>query len=295
MGQMGPSAIVPPPMPKAAYGGLLQSVEPSPDSDVLVGNWELGISFVSDSTAITGDDLVSPCEAVASREDPDNPEQVDYQPWEVSVSIACQAAGYDKKAAKARLERAFRKVASRNLEAELWHGTRAAAESWPNNWLANVAGPNYVDLTPAGGARPLVYAHADLAQAILDASNEAGVIHASARLVDLWRSADIVMVDDGVICDIFGNTIICGPGYDGADPDGLVDSSHATEWAYATGPIVTRISEVEMHLDSATAVRTTNNRFLVHGQAFVAAYWDNVVHFGIEVDLCDVVCTPPAD
>jgi len=287
VGQLGPNAIIEPPKSVPARGGF--------DPFVVTGNgdrWELGFEFLPESTAVTGDDLSDPCSG-ADRTDPPALTSVEYQPWEVSTSFTCEAPGFTPSELESRVLKQLDRVVNRNLGAELWRGDRSQAESWPNNWLANSG--TYTDLTPGSGSRPLVYALADLQQGLLDASNEAGVIHATARLASLWFSADLIWLEDGKLVDLYGNTIITQPGYDGSDDNGAVVATHETEWAYATGPIEVRHGPVEIVTEPVSVVDRETNTVRIHASRFVAAYWDNVVHLAINVDLCTTCCTPAVD
>lgn len=283
MGNMGPSAVVEALHASPLVGTLLGSVDTIEDD----ARWEIGIAFTPEATAVTGDILDDVC-GDAVRSDPPALTIVEYQPWEVSASVKCDAPSFTEGELNERGHRQLAKVLTRAVEMELWRGEKSQANAWPNNWLANSA--SYTDLS-AGGARPLAYALADLQYGLARAYNDAGVIHASARLVSLWHSAQMIeLADDGRFIDIFGNTILCGPGYDGSDDTGTVDATLTTEWAYATGPIGLRIGEVTIINEPVATVDHTTNQVAIHAECFAAAYWDNQAHLAIQVDLCTTAC-----
>ena len=134
MGNMGPSAVVEALHASPLVGTLLGSVDTIEDD----ARWEIGIAFTPEATAVTGDILDNVC-GDAVRTDPPALTIVEYQPWEVSASVKCDAPSFTEGELNERGHRQLAKVLTRAVEMELWRGEKSQANSWPNNWLATSA------------------------------------------------------------------------------------------------------------------------------------------------------------
>lgn len=178
------------------------------------------------------------------------------------------------------------------LEREFWTGetVQGMDPAPPFRWLAD---PDHVDvLSPGDSSSPLRYALAALQEALGGCRPAGrGMIHATITTVSLWQAEGLLHREGGLLLDTFGNVVIPGVGYDGSGPDGLVDESGTTAWAYATGIVDTRLGEIVVQETFDSRV----NARLWEASRMAAAYWDGCCHFGIRVNHCLTACSVPDD
>jgi hypothetical protein len=87
-------------------------------------------------------------------------------------------------------------------------------------------------------------------------------------------------------------------GYDGSDPDGNVDATGETAWAYATGivPVWTgAIRTIPDEGDLAAALDRSLNTIEWRVERPTLAMFDGCVHAGVNVDLCSTCCVPSVE
>jgi len=236
----------------------------------------------------------APCAGMLKRVDPTAP-LVNVIPFTVYAGFTCSTWALAEEERIAHAEIRLNARESQAVEDELWHGTLATAEGWPNPVLA---GPATVQLTPGATTSPLPYALGSLQDAIRVClgSEVAGVIHATPMTVALWAASHMVWRnEDGRLRDLFGNLIVAGAGYDGASPLGVVDPTGRTAWAYATGPV--RVMAGPVYItpdDTAEAVQRDTNDVTWRAERSISAAFDPCCLYGINVDLCNSCCgTPP--
>lgn len=176
----------------------------------------------------------------------------------------------------------------RQLEREFWTGEvhQAASPDLEGHWLARdgVA----VELSQDA---PLVYALAALQEALGSGSGAGtgcgrGMIHCTVQTAALWFSANAIRREGGLLLDVFDNIVVPGVGYDGSAPDGTVDGTGETAWAYATGIVDTRLAEIF----TRSAHSPDDNDVTALASREAIAYWDGCCHYGVNVNLCNTAC-----
>jgi len=277
--------------------GLLQTVRPVTGDDL---HWQGGFSF-SPNGCITAalidpqcgratDDLITPS---------DIPIVVDYVPNAVVIAATCNAlSGSAASELGARVRSMMEAAQGPPIEQELWRGDRALADSLPNFFLAG-GSPNFQNLTPgASDAIPGFYALSALQAALAECNNGArGMIHAPRQVVTMWQRFNVVRIEGSVMLDAYDNWIVAGAGYDGSDPDGEVDATGNTMWAYATGLVDVRLGEVNTVPGTgvlAEALDRGDNSLTWQANRFTGATWDGCCHAGARVNVCDTCCDPDA-
>jgi hypothetical protein len=224
------------------------------------------------------------------------PETVTVIPWGVHASISCSTLG-GLDLIEARAAENLDSVLDYNLEREFWRGDLAQANSYPTNFLANSA--SLEDLSPGGSdASPGAYALAALQEYLAGCHGGGqGMIHAPRTVVTMWFSQTPGLEKVGnLIMDPYGNLIVAGVGYDGSDPDGELDDTGETAWAYATSLVEVKIGAL-LPLgrdDNMSAVNRSTNLATFRAERPVAAFWDGCCHAGIRVGVCATCCTPEA-
>lgn len=211
----------------------------------------------------------------------------------------CKAVSVPNQPAfQARAFSSFDAVESAVLEKEILTGSRM-----PNNsHLADGTGtfPNGdVETDPLNGL-------AILQQAIAEAGS-GGIIHVSPQLATFLTSNYVVFDNgDGVLRTGLGTTVIPGFGYvDGATPreseelGAHADAVSWQEWAFATGPIDIRRSEIELlpgELSQALdrgpggATRGVPNTITYIVERHYLIDWDGAIHASVLIDRCTDNC-----
>jgi len=275
--------------------GLLQTVRPITGDDA---HWQSGFSFAPNGClpATIGNPQ---CDTDLTVSAEDLPAVVDFTPYLVIVSGHCTSLlSSSGSELGARVRAAVELEQGSQIENELWRGDVAQAESFPNLYLAGGSSV-FENLTPsADDAIPGMYALSALQAGLARCNGGArGMIHAARQTVTMWQSMQLLRREGNAILDLYDNFVIAGAGYDGSDPDGDVDDTGGTQWAYATGIVDVRLSDVFSvpGLDQmAAALDRGRNDFMWTAQRFAAAVWDGCCHVGARVNVCETCCDPDA-
>lgn len=212
------------------------------------------------------------------------------------------ANGYNFEERKRRALANLLRFQSNQLADELWTGSAAAAQGWPNLSLSQSA----TQLLPPGSASPLTFALGSLQQFLAETlgDGQTGLIHCTRETATQWWAAGALYwnIEGGaaggppgagampnVTYDIYGNAIISSGGYDGSDPNGLVTDT--VPWAYASGPIRAMLGGVyfvgeQEWMDVARDV----NLETVRAERSAVTIFDQPSVAGIPVDLCCTSC-----
>lgn len=82
-----------------------------------------------------------------------------------------------------------------------------------------------------------------------------------------------------------GSRVIVGTGYVSSQPSGGAAPSATTSWAYATGPIEIRRSEIFVNPGSVReAMDRGQNDITLRAERYYLAYWDDVLHDAVLVN-----------
>lgn len=207
------------------------------------------------------------------------------------TGVRCSSRPGELEAGQARARQLLLIDQHRQLEHEFWTGDlhQSADPDMEGRWLAQDG--VVTELSGAGQSSPLVYALAALQEALGSGSGAGvgcgrGMIHATVQTVSLWFSSQALRREGGLLLDVFDNIIVPGVGYDGSAPDGTVDGTGETAWAYATGIVDTRLAEIV----TMAAHDPADNDVDAIAAREAIAYWDGCCHYGINVNLCDTAC-----
>lgn len=204
---------------------------------------------------------------------------------------SCSTFGWAGVDTDQRARRAITVDEAKQVENELWKGTRAqAAGNLDNRWLArNVAAPDgnppAVTQLNGGAATAALRALADLEVAI--AAGRSGgrcMIHATRRTVTYWIHEQVLYRSGNVLLTVCSDTIVVpGEGYDGSAPDGtLPAANNNSAWAYATGPIEIFRGAVEMVTPNSPELTSSNRRTSIAKREYSLEI-DPCVYVGINV------------
>jgi len=219
-----------------------------------------------------------PCSQESSRtkSDTSTQPQVMVDPFGIYLPIVCSSLGmtddFDERAAIA-----LRATQSYGVERALAGGVTGSANAFFGD-------PN-MDILAAGAAVSAVNGIAYLENAIA-ASGRRGMIHIAPPVA--VKLDGIPLGGDGITGPLLtpsGNSIVVGAGYSGLDPAGAAPAPGPTEsWAYATGPVEVRLSEVMViPQDIGDALDTSTNEVVYRAERFVLAVWDGAVQAGVRI------------
>lgn len=168
------------------------------------------------------------------------------------------------------------------LEAALVEDEFAMGAAMPSNpHLADVTLANYVNL----GTFAPMEAAARLENAIA-ATGKMGLIHTDPATATAWAS-DVVVEREGAYLRAIatGTPVVSGYGYVGAHPIGQSAPAAGTGWAWATGPVEIRRSNVELLPGSlAQALDRSNNVVTYRAERHYLVDWDTELQAAVLVD-----------
>jgi len=260
------------------------------------GRWEGGYAFEPNG-CLTGGSQSNGCDADTTKDIDSFPAVVQHVPSFVWVGGRCSTLGGMARAEIGpRVRASLEASQGSKIERELWRGDNASGDAAVNLYLAG-GSPNFVDLTPGGSdVSPGGYALAALQMHLAQcAEGGRGMIHATRATVDIWLREYLVEANGNLLLDFFGNWIVAGAGYDGSEPDGSVDASGETAYAYATGLVDVKLGDIVLlpSLDAIEeAVSRADNGVQWIAERVAGATWDGCCHAGIRVGLCETCCDP---
>lgn len=283
------AVVVAPPVPAPRGATLLRSANPVDETDP---RWMQGLTWRAEACGsrdvIEGVDV---CVAFSGfTTDFTEPADPQYVPPHVAVALPCSGISGMTVLEETR-DRAVRlldRCQTLGIADELWTGDRAVARAWPNAYLSE---PGVVEDLGGGAAVAVLDAFAALEEAL--AGNfcaGGGMIHATTQTVTLWKYLGLIdRQPDGRILSILGTVIVADPGYDGSAPDGTVDATGATAWAYGSSMVDVRLGPIEVSTGSADALDLSgldrrDNDLVVYAHRAFAATIDPCVRVGVKVN-----------
>jgi hypothetical protein len=202
--------------------------------------------------------------------------------------VRCSSRPRELERGEARARQLLLVDQHRQLEHEFWTGDvhLAATPDLEGRWLAQDG-----VVEELSQDAPLLFGLAALQEALGSGSGAGigcgrGMIHCTLTTASLWFSASALRREGGLLLDVFDNIIVPGVGYDGSAPDGTVDASGETAWAYATGIVDTRLAEIL----TRSAHDPADNDVDAIASREAIAYWDGCCHYGVNVNLCNTAC-----
>jgi len=204
------------------------------------------------------------------------------QPFGVYAAESCTNAGSAGVDVQERATRSLGLGEAALVEKELWTGTLSAAQGYNNKRLND----NSVTQLNTGTATDPVRALGDLEYAIAGArSGGRCLIHCNRITVQYWIRYNLVYRSGNVLLTIGTDSIVvAGEGYDGSAPGGTaMPGTHASAWAYATGPIEAFRSTVDLVTPAGPEHTTSNRRTAIAKRLYVLEI-DPCVYIGINVN-----------
>lgn len=233
------------------------------------------------------DELASgydPCAGTpGTKSDGEAPELVEFQALTVYVPVTCTSRSmHDQADYVDRATVALESVEGFKVEDEFWNGTMFPAAPHLSDGNA--------DVLNSGAATSAMNGLALLEEAIA-ASGRAGWIHAPVGVVSTWSSMFQVYKDGPRLVTALGTVVVPGAGYDGSGP-GTSGAPGSTEaWAYATGPVEVRRSNVfVVPGELSQAMTTSTNDITYRAERIYVTDWDATLQAAVLIDRCQTDC-----
>lgn len=281
------------PLPLVPRYGLLQAANGSeavriiPDADALgIERWGNGVvvyPYPGDEGAVFDSCGVysSTPETKAEGETLEHPE---FDAMVVYLAETCTSYRiWNQEEFRARAVAAFSAIEGRAVEREFLAGDVFSGQ--PH--LADGEGeyPN------GNGATDIMNGLA-LLETEIAGSGRQGVIHLTPALATAAADRHLIADVGGVLRTINGTTVIPGQGYAGSiKPNGRAQSSGTAEWAFATGPVDVRRSEVVTVPDDVSqAIEKETNKITYRVERYYLVDWDEVLQAAVLIDRCRATC-----
>lgn len=164
------------------------------------------------------------------------------------------------------------------IENEFWSGALMPT----NPHLAQTTGTTTLN---GGTATSVKNAIALLEQHIADKGGD-GVMHMRPAVFSQasHESGTAIIVERGVAHTQLGTPIVPGVGYSGSAPDGT-PAATTVEWAYCTGPIEVRKSEIQiLPANVAQATDRAQNTTTFRAERYVLITWAQRIHAAVKID-----------
>lgn len=199
----------------------------------------------------------------------------------VLQGITCTTSAFGNPAEwQARAQRQLEAREHWGIEHEFWTG----ALKPDNPHLAQPgAGTLATDILNGGVATNVPNALALLEQAIADKGGD-GVIHMRPAVFSAVSEDAVLSVSGGVAKTQLGTPVVPGVGYAGSSPAGVAATA-LVEWAYATGRVEVRRSEVFVVPGSmAEATDRSQNLTTFRAERYVLITWDQRIHAAVQIN-----------
>lgn len=247
--------------------------------------WENGFLFLYDTCSGSGD-AQDPCGPTFNT--PVAVEGIaDETPYLIWESESCSTFGNDAINLDGRVSRLLERSTSKQIEQEMYLGTRATATGWNNRFLTDT---NAVILG-GGTATPFLHSLTLLQGGIGRALDGArAMIHCTLETASKWFTYGGIYVKGNLLVDAFDNIIVPGIGYDGSAPSGQTAASANESWAMATDLIGVRLSGIKTTETLNARIDKDNNVDVVVARRTAHATYQ-CDQQAVLIDLCTVNCT----
>lgn len=208
-------------------------------------------------------------------------------PYLIFAEDYCSTWGFDERDFKGRAERLLQNGTPKALEAEWWSGALAKAKGYPNHYLTKKAATGFTpeNLTPEAGAPSILRGLQILQDALAECGfGGRGMVHlqrqTATNLLTVVESDPHFSTTDNKMYDLFGNLIVPGVGYNGAEGFEGKAAGAGKAWICATDLVAVRAEDEPTILPETFAEMTDwgqggePNTVRTRAQKFAVAYAD---------------------
>lgn len=178
--------------------------------------------------------------------------------------------------------RDFADRAATVLEATESFGVEEALSQGVSMSLNPFFGDANLDILGGGAVTPTV--GLSFLEDAIGATGRMGIIHATPSVVSTW-GFNLLEERDGALRTANGTPVAAGGGYIGADPVSGGTPAVGQSWAFATGPVQVRLSEMLLVGDDINGtLDTSNNDVTFRAEKYALAVWDGALQAGVLID-----------
>lgn len=292
------SPVSPPRIRPPVISIITSSTIPTDETN---GRWPDGISFQPESygNVFVSDICDGNSSDIGSIEVP--PGLANWMPYLLRAEDQCSTFGFSAHDFLNRAKRRLDVGSAKGLEHELWAGTLAQAQGYPNHFLAAssaVSGAwGFVNLNTSGsyletGVTPTIRrAFEVLEQYLADCGlGGRGVIHCRPEALPYLNTT--VRREGNYLLTARDTIVVAGSGYPNTGPNGAVPPIGST-WLFATGMTEVRLGPIQTFPNEEEdgpnwlikATDRSTNLVTVRAERAGVAYWDNVCHAGVQAVL----------
>lgn len=276
---VGPALAIDGPLPVAPPFSLVET--PGVLVDDGSDRWINGVNvygYPSDTP-----DTWEPCATGTFRTKSDASEQPTprFDSFVIYLPISCTAASmgnWEDFADRARV--ALEAKQSFGVEQALSQGVTLSLNPFLGDSNVTILGGGAV--TPEVGLRWLEDA--------IGETGQMGMIHATPAVVAAWgfgaglTGGNVQNPPDAVLRTPNGTPVISGGGYIGAEANGNAPAS-GQAYAFATGPVEVRLSEMQLVGDNINGtLDTSNNDVTFYAEKYALAEWDTALQSAVLID-----------
>jgi hypothetical protein len=270
---LGPPLAIDGPLPVAPAYSLLTVATIVEDDDP---HWQLGVELNGYPTGPPS--TWDPCSAgtFRTKDEGDETPTPAFPPFVVYLPITCTASGIDQDTFADRVRLAFQAKESWGVELELSQA--------PANSLRPHFADADLDILGGGAVSPAV-GLSWLEEAIGETAS-GGVIHAPPAVSAAWGALSAIENRSGRLVTVGNATpVATGGGYSGADPASGASPAAGQSWAFATGPVQIRRTEVMLNPPTLReALDRSENRVTFRAERAYVAAWDTSLQAGVLID-----------
>lgn len=268
---IGPALALDGPLPSARPFGLLTI--PGVLVDGGSDRWLNGVNVYGYPEEVP--ELWEPCSSGTYRDKSEGAgvSQPRFDPFGMYVPITCSALSMgDWRSFASRAEMVLEATTSYGVELALSQGVVTSSNPYFGDAAVTVLG---------GGAVTAAVGLSWLENAI-GATGRGGIIHATPAIVAAW--SDFLLAENGVLRTRNGTPVAAGAGYIGASANGVAAGS-GQNYAFATGPVEVRLSEItRVGEDINGTLDTSNNDVTFRAERFALADWDTALQAAVLID-----------
>ncbi len=216
-------------------------------------------------------------------------------PFKLSLHDRCSTWGWRENEYEERVTRALDVKRHWGVDREFEKGAQVAENLHLAATYAGAPDPTTVQLAAGANVSPSD-ALALLDEGIGNSANNIGrgVIFVTPFVAAKWKGAGLLEyenIDDdaGVgrrltILSPAGNHVVIGNGFEGRGPAGTVHASHASQWAYATDPVVVVAGTPETSPGTIQeATDFGSNTAVFRQEQWFAVLWAGLLHAAVKV------------
>jgi hypothetical protein len=271
---MGPPVAIDGPLPVAPEYALLSAVTIVEDADP---HWLMG----GDVWGYPSDlpQAIDPCATgtFAIKDEGGEQPRGLFGSYALYLPITCTASGIDQDTFQDRALLAFRATESYGVAHELAFGTANQL----NPFLADGNGS-----FPAGNTALSAQAGLSYLEDAIGGTGRQGLIHATPATGTAWSGSSLLQTSGGRMTTVANGTpVALDGGYIGAQPAGHTAPAAGQAWAFATGPVQVRRTEVFLNPPTLReALDREINEVTYRAERGYLTVWDTALQAAVLID-----------